>query len=183
MIVLRKAYRAKLIYLCALFLTLLLPLATLVGCDQPAPQYTSINLGIAAAALQSPVKGPLPDTTALHVGITFKVDPQVLNLVGQRPLQPGQGEQSQRQRAPSYDQIDHLKGYRQPECPALPRPQSLSTETGNNPNQEKKPRQEHSKNSYNSRWCSTTMRDIIDTCEATEKSDQTYDDQEHTMYS
>ncbi len=91
MIVLLNAYRAQLVYLCALFLTLLLPLATLIGCNQPAPpQYTSINLGIPAAALQSPVKGPLPDATELHVGITFKVDPQVLNLVGQRPLQPGQ---------------------------------------------------------------------------------------------
>jgi kumamolisin len=91
MIVLRNAYRAKLVYLCALFLTLLLPLATLVSCNQSAPpQYTSLNLGIPAAALQSPVKGPLPDATELHVGITFKVDPQVLNLVGQQPLQPGQ---------------------------------------------------------------------------------------------
>ncbi len=69
MIVLQNAYRAKLVYLCALFLTLLLPLATLIGCNQPAPLYTSINLGIPAAALQSPVKGPLPDTTELHVGI------------------------------------------------------------------------------------------------------------------
>ena len=58
--------------------------------SQPAPLFTSINLGIPAAALQSPVKGPLPDATELHVGITFKVDPQVLNLVGQQPLQPGQ---------------------------------------------------------------------------------------------
>jgi kumamolisin len=91
MIVLQNAYRAKLVYLCALFLTLLLLLATLVSCNQPTPlQYTSLNLGIPAAALQSPVKGPLPDSTELHVGITFKVDPQVLNLVGQRPLQPGQ---------------------------------------------------------------------------------------------
>lgn len=90
MMVLRKAYRTQLVYLCALFLMLLFPLATLVGCNQPAPRYMSINLGIPAAALQSPVKGPLPDTTELHVGITFKVDPQVLNLVGQQPLQPGQ---------------------------------------------------------------------------------------------
>jgi kumamolisin len=91
MMVLRKAYRAKLVHLCAFFLTLLLPLATLAGCSQSAPpQYESFNLGIPAAALQSPVKGPLPDTTELHVGITFKVDPQVLNLVGQRPLLPGQ---------------------------------------------------------------------------------------------
>ena len=91
MMVLHKAYRAQLLYLCALFLTLLLPLATLVSCNQPAPpQFTSLNLGIPAAALQSPVKGRLPDTTELHVGITFKVNPQILNLIGQRPLRPGQ---------------------------------------------------------------------------------------------
>src|SRR6266498_2913436 len=91
MILSQKAYRAKLVYLFALFLTLLLPLATLADCGQAAPPlYESLNLGIPAAALQSPVKGPLPDTTELHVGITFKVDPQVLNIVGQRPLQPGQ---------------------------------------------------------------------------------------------
>src|SRR2546427_6413487 len=91
MILSQKAYRAKLVYLCTLFLTLLLPLATLADCGQAAPPlYESLNLGIPAAALQSPVKGPLPDTTQLHIGITFKVDPQVLNIVGQRPLQPGQ---------------------------------------------------------------------------------------------
>ncbi len=79
MILSQKAYRAKLVYLFALFLTLLLPLATLADCGQAAPPlYESLNLGIPAAALQSPVKGPLPDTTELHVGITFKVDPQVL---------------------------------------------------------------------------------------------------------
>jgi hypothetical protein len=74
-----------------MFLTLLLPLATLVSCDQPAPtQYTSLNLGIPAAALQSPVKGPLPDTTELHVGITFKIDPRLLNQADHLKLQPGQ---------------------------------------------------------------------------------------------
>src|SRR6266566_3396377 len=86
-----KTYHAKLVYLCALCLTLLLPLATLVSCNQPAPPaYESLKLGIPAAALQTPVKGPLPDTTELHVGITFKINPQVLNIVAQRPLQPGQ---------------------------------------------------------------------------------------------
>ncbi|TME02112.1 MAG: hypothetical protein E6I80_20475 [Chloroflexi bacterium] len=91
MMVLRKAYRAKIVYLCALFLTLLLPLATLIGCNQATPPpFESLNLGIPAEALQSPVKGPLPVATELHVGITFKVDPQVLNQVGQRPLQPRQ---------------------------------------------------------------------------------------------
>jgi Pro-kumamolisin, activation domain len=89
--VLRTAYRAQLVYLCALFLTLLFSIESLVSCNQPAPpQYSSLNLGIPAAALQSPLKGPLPDTTKLHIGITFKVDPKVLNIVGQRPLQPGQ---------------------------------------------------------------------------------------------
>jgi kumamolisin len=91
MMILGKAFRAQLVYLCALFLTLLLPLATLIGCGQAAPPpYESLKLGIPAAALQSPIKGPLPDTTELHVGITFKVNQEVLNIVGQRPLQPGQ---------------------------------------------------------------------------------------------
>src|SRR5260221_5019162 len=71
MIVLRKAYHAKVVHLSALLLTLLFSLASLVSCNQPAPLYTSINLGIPAAALQSPVKGPLPGTTVLHVGITL----------------------------------------------------------------------------------------------------------------
>jgi len=91
MIVLRNAYRTKVVRLSALFLTLLFSLASLVSCNQPAPpQYVSLKLGIPAAALQSPVKGPLPDATVLHVGISFKIDPKVLNLAGQQPLQPGQ---------------------------------------------------------------------------------------------
>ena len=86
-----KAYHAKLVHLLALFLTLLFSLASLVSCNQPAPlQYTSLNLGIPAAALQSPVKGPLPDSTELHVGITFKVDPRLLDQADQQKLQPGQ---------------------------------------------------------------------------------------------
>src|SRR5712691_5201254 len=91
MLTLWKVYHTRAVHLSALVLTLFFSLASLVSCNQPAPaQYVSLNLGIPAAALQSPVKGPLPDATELHVGITFKVDPQVLNLVGQRPLQPGQ---------------------------------------------------------------------------------------------
>src|SRR6266849_7332876 len=91
MISLRKAYGAKIVHLSALLLALLIPLASLVSCDQPAPPlFESLKLGIPAAALQSPVKGALPDATELHVGITFKIDSQALNLVGQQPLQPGQ---------------------------------------------------------------------------------------------
>jgi hypothetical protein len=74
-----------------LLLTLLFLLASLVGCDQPvSPQYTPLNLGIPKAALQSPVKGTLPDSTVLHIGITFKIDPRVLNQIDSQRLQPGQ---------------------------------------------------------------------------------------------
>ena len=91
MISLRKALGAKIVHLSALLLALLIPLASLVSCDQPAPSlFESLKLGLPAAALQSPVKGPLPDATELHVGISFKIDPQTLKLVGQQPLHPGQ---------------------------------------------------------------------------------------------
>ncbi len=87
---LRKAYRAKGVHLSALFLTLFFSLASLVSCTQPEPLFTSINLGIPAAALQSPVKGKLPDSTELNVGITFKIDPRLLNQADQKRPQPGQ---------------------------------------------------------------------------------------------
>jgi kumamolisin len=86
----RRAYGAKVVHLSALLLTLFFSLASLVSCNQPAPLYTSINLGIPAAALQSPVKGPLPDSTKLRVGITFKIDPRLLNQADQQRPQPGQ---------------------------------------------------------------------------------------------
>src|SRR3989442_14452764 len=90
MISLWKAYHAKVVHLSALLLTLLFSLASLVSCNQPAPLYTSINLGIPAAALQSPVKGPLPDATLLYVGVTFKIDPRLLAQANAQKLQPGQ---------------------------------------------------------------------------------------------
>src|SRR5438874_5396228 len=90
MISLWKAYHAKVVHLSALFLTLLFSLVSLVSCNQPAPLYTSINLGIPAAALQSPVKGNLPDSTELHIGITFKIDPRLLHQADQQRLHPGQ---------------------------------------------------------------------------------------------
>ena len=91
MIALRKVYGARVVHLSALLLILFFSIASLVSCSQPAPlQYTSLNLGIPAAALQSPVKGPLPDTTELHVGITFKIDPRLLDQADHLKLQPGQ---------------------------------------------------------------------------------------------
>src|SRR6266513_91881 len=95
MIVLRKASHAKVVHLSALFLTLLFSLVSLVSCNQAEPLYTSINLGIPAAALQSPVKGHLPDSTELHVGITFKIDPRLLNQADQQRLHPGQPSKPQ----------------------------------------------------------------------------------------
>src|SRR2546421_4678201 len=85
-----KASRAKVVHLSALFLTLLVSLVSLVSCNQAEPLYTSINPGIPAAALQSPVKGHLPDSTELHIGITFKIDPRLLNQADPQRLQPGQ---------------------------------------------------------------------------------------------
>src|SRR5579885_3167532 len=91
---LRKAYRTRGVYLSALVLLLSFSLTTLISCSQPAPAYASLNLGIPAAALNSPVKGPLPDSTVLHVGITFKIDPKVLAEAGRQPPQPGQPGQN-----------------------------------------------------------------------------------------
>ncbi len=90
-----KAYRAKVVHLSALFLTLLFSLVSLVSCNQAEPLYTSINLGIPAAALQSPVKGNLPDSTELHIGITFKIDPRLLHQADQQRPQPGQPSKPQ----------------------------------------------------------------------------------------
>src|SRR5713101_6350543 len=91
MLTLWKVYHTRVVHLSALVLTLFFSLASLVSCNQPAPaQYVSLNLGIPAAALQSPVKGPLPDATVLHVGITFKIDPRLLNQADQKRPQPGQ---------------------------------------------------------------------------------------------
>src|SRR2546430_5500613 len=95
MISLWKASHAKVVHLSALLLTLLFSLVSLVSCNQAEPLYTSINLGIPAAALQSPVKGNLPDSTELHVGITFKIDPRLLHQADQQRLHPGQPSQPQ----------------------------------------------------------------------------------------
>ncbi len=62
----------------ALFLLMLVPL--LASCGAPAPlEFVPVDLGIPAQALSSPVVGPLPDSTKLHVGITFKVDQDIIN--------------------------------------------------------------------------------------------------------
>ena len=76
---LRNVYHRKVGHLSMLFLTLFFSLTSLVSCMQPEPAFTSLSLGIPAAALQSPVTGKLPDSTVLHIGITVKIDPRLLH--------------------------------------------------------------------------------------------------------
>jgi kumamolisin len=87
---LRNVLHTKVIHLSMVFLTLFFSLASLASCTQPEPAFTSLNLGIPAAALRSPVKGKLPDNTELHIGITFKIDPRLLHQADQQRIQPGQ---------------------------------------------------------------------------------------------
>lgn len=70
-------------------LALLVPLVA--SCSNPfdSLQLTPIDLGIPAAALNSPVAGPLPDKTKLHVRITFKINPNWLKQAQQQKIQPG----------------------------------------------------------------------------------------------
>ncbi|HLX57850.1 MAG TPA: S53 family peptidase [Ktedonobacteraceae bacterium] len=70
---------------------LLLFMPVLASCNAPAPlQYVPVDLGIPSQALNSPVIGPLPDTTELHVRITFKVSQEVINKLSSQvhPHQP-----------------------------------------------------------------------------------------------
>ena len=87
---LQNMHHTKVVHLSLLFLTIFFSLASLVSCTQPEPAFTSLNLGIPAAALPSPVKGKLPDSTVLHIGITFKIDPRLRHQADQQRLQPGQ---------------------------------------------------------------------------------------------
>ena len=68
-------------------LMLLTPL--LAACNNPV-QFVPLNLGIPSQALNSPVVGPLPDATKLHVGVTFKVSDAVINKLSSQvhPHQP-----------------------------------------------------------------------------------------------
>src|SRR5437588_9177398 len=71
-------------------LGLLLVLAPVAGCGTPAPlQFTTIDLGLPPAALNSPVVGPLSDNTQMRVGITFKVSQSVLDHFDHQKIQPG----------------------------------------------------------------------------------------------
>ena len=73
---------------CGLLLLVFVP--QLTSCGGPAPlEFTPIDLGIPAQALNSPVVGPLPDSTKLHVGVTFKVDQGLINKLEGQQVHPG----------------------------------------------------------------------------------------------
>lgn len=69
---------------------LLLLAAPLVSCGTPAPlQFTNYDLHLPAQALNAPVVGPLPDSTSMRVGITFKISQSVLDHFDSQKIQPG----------------------------------------------------------------------------------------------
>ncbi|HYX50798.1 MAG TPA: hypothetical protein VE843_13700, partial [Ktedonobacteraceae bacterium] len=72
-----------------LFLLVIVPL--LASCATTPPvEFVPIDLGIPAQALNSPISGPLPDSTKLHVAITFKVNQGIINTLEGQPIHPGQ---------------------------------------------------------------------------------------------
>lgn len=72
-----------------LFLLVLVPL--LASCATTAQlEFVPMDLGIPAQALQSPIVGPLPESTKLHVAITFKVNQGIINTLDGQPIHPGQ---------------------------------------------------------------------------------------------
>jgi kumamolisin len=79
--------------ICVVGLMLLTPI--LAACNNPAPlQFVPVNLGIPSQALNSPVVGPLPGATKLHMRITFKVSQGVIDKLSSQvhPRQPSRLE-------------------------------------------------------------------------------------------
>ena len=54
--------------------------------------FTPLNLDLPAKALNSPVVGPLPDNTQLHVHLAFKLNQQLLNKLNQQKVQTGKSQ-------------------------------------------------------------------------------------------
>ncbi len=81
----------------AAFPCLLFILACMVACNgdtqtippTPTPltslQFTPLDLGLPAQALAAPIIGTVPDSTILHVAITFKINADQLNQLGINP--------------------------------------------------------------------------------------------------
>ena len=77
--------RARLGVFVSSLLACLLFVPLLASCGGPtALQLVPVDLGIPAQALNSPVVGPLPDATELHVRVTFKVSDAVISKLNQQ---------------------------------------------------------------------------------------------------
>ena len=70
-------------------LFLLAPLASCGGGTTPI-SFTTLNLGIPAVAMNSPITGQLPDNTELHVRVTFKINSSALQKMQNQKIEPGQ---------------------------------------------------------------------------------------------
>ncbi|GAC1422005.1 MAG: S53 family serine peptidase [Ktedonobacteraceae bacterium] len=70
-------------------LLLLAPLASCGSGGTPPQLFTTLNLGIPAEAMNSPITGQLPDSTELHVRITFKIDANALKKMENQKIEPG----------------------------------------------------------------------------------------------
>ena len=72
-------------------LFVLIGVPILSSCATPSPlDFVPIDLGIPTQAIKSPVVGPLPDSTKLHVAITFKVNQGIINTLSGQRIHPGQ---------------------------------------------------------------------------------------------
>jgi subtilase family serine protease len=61
----------------------------------PEIQFTTIDLKLPPEALNAPVVGPLPDETILHVGVTFKINQQLLDQLNKKKVQTGENQDLQ----------------------------------------------------------------------------------------
>ncbi len=77
----------------AVMVGLLLLLAPLAGCANGSgtkPElFTTLNLGIPAEALNSPVTGQFDGNKVLHVRVTFRIDPNALQKMQDQKIEPG----------------------------------------------------------------------------------------------
>jgi kumamolisin len=81
-------------------------LVLLVGCGGPNPvtlptptpstlQFTTFDLKLPPEALNAPVVGPLPNSTVLHVGISFKLNQRVVDQLNTKKVPKGQNQNAQ----------------------------------------------------------------------------------------
>lgn len=88
---------SRLLGILPLLLLLLSGCAFLSNPPTPTVPHTpldivSYDLQLPAELLNAPTVGPLPDTTLLHVGFSFKTNQQLLNELGTHKAQKGQGQ-------------------------------------------------------------------------------------------